>query len=279
MMNLLKQILFFKFPILIIGTSLIVASYALTAKTPKIPITVSKQQSAINISPAYLNLVVFGHARLLSAILWIVTLIEGDIEHYKGDKNSWMYYRFKTLANLEPKFYLNYFLGGQYLSIIKDDIKGADAIYRMGLSKYPNDFWLSYHAGFNAVFEMNDPERGLEYYDKIINKEKLRKYSPNLVSLINRIRFTHGKISLMDAYRSILEVSQTLEANSHIHKHFQNTLHSIKTQIDLSCLNSQKNLLKCNKENSYGEPYIFKNNKWLSKRAWREFKFTRKKTN
>src|SRR5690606_29371888 len=158
-------------------------------------------------------------------------------EHYKGKANSWMYYRFKTIAELEPRFYLNYIIGGKYLSIIKDDVHGANELYSLGLEEYPKDYWLSYHAGFNATFEMDDPELGLKYYRNILGTTKLQRESPNLVSLINRLRVSHEDIDLEVAFQSVYEVYRSLEEGD-IRNHLEDTLYSIRAQIDLTCLNN-----------------------------------------
>ncbi len=79
-------------------------------------IKVSQQASALNLNNKLINLFNLGQGRLLSSSLWIKTLMDSDLEHYKKDDlNSWMHLRFKTIAEIDPQFYENYIYGGQYL--------------------------------------------------------------------------------------------------------------------------------------------------------------------
>ena len=63
---------------------------------------------------------------MISSLLWTHTLLFSDYEHYKNDDlDSWMYLRFNTITDLDPRMYEAYNYGGQYLSIVKDDVFGA----------------------------------------------------------------------------------------------------------------------------------------------------------
>lgn len=256
-----------------VGLVFLANFYQSTFSQPKVELT--KEQTAFNFSTQSLKLIQFGHSRLTSSLLWMATLLESDIEHYKGSNNSWMYYRFRTIAELEPRFYLNYLVGGKYLSIIKDDVIGANELYALGLKQYPRDYWLSYHAGFNATFEMDDPDLGLEYYLNILGTEKLRRESPNIVSLINRLRVTREGIDLETAFKSVFEVYNTLDAGG-MRSNMEDILYSIRAQIDLNCLNFEHDISKCRKNDFFGNPYIKTNGSWISRRPWREFKFKKR---
>ena len=135
----------------------------------KPPLKVSMQDAAINFEESFSKLATLGHGRLVGAITWVLTLLEGDIEHYKQkDGNSWMYYRFRSISIYDPLFYENYRFGGQYLSIIKDDIKGASLIYDKGLEFYPDDFELNYHAGFHYYFEDGQLDKAINSYERLL---------------------------------------------------------------------------------------------------------------
>ena len=85
-----------------------------------------------------------GQKRVLADLIWIATLLESDVEHYKSDDlNSWMYLRFKTLFELDPSFLTGYRFAGKYLSIVKDDLEGAKEIFEQGLANYPQDYQLN----------------------------------------------------------------------------------------------------------------------------------------
>lgn len=97
-----------------------------------------------------------GLTNFLADFIWVKTLLESDIEHYKKDDlNSWMYLRFKSIAHLDPWFYTNYIFGSIYLSVIKDDIKGASEFIQRGLEYFPEDKTLNQFCMFH--FTTEDP--------------------------------------------------------------------------------------------------------------------------
>ncbi|MBI2607181.1 MAG: hypothetical protein HYW49_13985, partial [Deltaproteobacteria bacterium] len=70
--------------------------------------------------------------RILAAdLVWIDTLIKSDIEREKKDFTT-MYQAARVMTALDPDNYFAYYVLGLYLSVIKDDIKGATAFLRDG---------------------------------------------------------------------------------------------------------------------------------------------------
>ena len=199
------------------------------------PIKISKQDSAVNLDSTMLRIFNLGQSRLLAGLLWAQTLIDSDLEHYKkNDLNSWMYLRFKTIVTLDPLFKEAYRYGGQYLSTIKDDILGAEEIYRRGLQYFPNDFYLNYYAAFNYFFELGDFEKAKECYARIFHDPKARKII-FFDTLYARIASNSG--DLPTAYNVIRSLYDPAPKDSPLKKYYGDMLYSIKAEIDLNCLN------------------------------------------
>ena len=128
----------------------------------------SKQETALNINQDLLVFLSAGNKRLLTDLLWVQTLIESDLDHYSAhDLNSWMFVRFNTISTLDPLFYQNYLWGGQYLSIVKDDLIGAVTLMEKGTKYYPEDYQLNFNLGFTYYYELGDYRKGIFYFDKI----------------------------------------------------------------------------------------------------------------
>ena len=109
----------------------LIYSWNLKKNNPRPIIKVSEQNSQINFNKNALKVLSLGQARLISSIIWVQTLMESDLEHYKNnDLNSWMYLRFDSITQLDPLFYEAYLWGGIYLSIVKDDAYGAKSLYQ-----------------------------------------------------------------------------------------------------------------------------------------------------
>lgn len=246
-------------------------------KTYPLPkLVVSKEQSAVNLKSNYVSLLSLGHSRLLSSIFWITTLIEGDLEHYKGTGNSWMYHRFLTISMLEPKFYHNYVFGGQYLSIVKDDIFGADTIYSIGTEYYPDDFKLNYNAGFNAAFEIGDTELALKYYERIYNNPVVQEKYPSLLSVINKLRLDNGDIKLEQIYELFL-ISWKDAKDDDVKSLLAGYLYDIKAELDINCLSSATDLSQCSSTDFLGNNYFLdKNNKWNAVNQWVPYRLHKK---
>lgn len=211
------------------------------------------QDSAINLNESFTKFITFGHGRFLGAVTWVTTLLEGDLEHYmKKDGNSWMYHRFKSISIYDPRFYENYRYGGQYLSIIKDDIKGATSIYDKGLKFYPDDFELNYHAGFHYYFEAGLIKKAIKSYESLFKDNEKVKQFPLLPSILAKLKAENGNPEA--AFEGLKEYYDKLPSDSRFKERFFNTLYSLKAKKDLKCLNGT-NTLSCDKFDFGGTPY------------------------
>ncbi|MDH5581646.1 MAG: hypothetical protein OEY33_07050 [Bdellovibrionales bacterium] len=237
---------------------------------------ITKQESAFLLKQdTYLGLIPFPK-RLLSSFVWISTMLESDLQkHYRQDENSWLYYRFMTISKLDPFFYENYFIGGKYLSIIKDDILGAEDIYKKGIRIYKHDFWLLINSAFNNYFELGNLKKATELYEKASRYPEAQKYFPILPSLLAKLKRELG-LNLKDIYLLVYRAWEKEEIDE-LKARYQESLYSLKTEIDLICLNLQKN--NCDKYDFYGEAYINENGKFKAKRKWKKFEISRRAKN
>lgn len=248
--------------------------FAIGTSIKKPILEVTKQESSINFEEDFVRLFNLGHGRFIGTLTWMITLLEGDIEHYnKKDSNSWMFHRFKNISILDPLFYENYLFGGQYLSVIKDDISGASFIYDKGLDHYKEDFWLNFNAGFHFYFEAKDHKRAIKSYERIANHPLTKTRLPNLPSILAKLKAEEG--DFVSAYYELEFSYNQLSENNPLKKHFGNTLYSIKAKIDLKCLNSNKT--DCSYLDFDGIPYKKQKGLYRSNRDLKKLQLTRKK--
>lgn len=240
----------------------------LKVKRP-IPV-ISKQESALNFNRDLLSYVSMGNKRLLTDLIWIQTLIESDLEHYKSnDLNSWMYLRFKTISHLDPKFYENYYWGGQFLSIVKDDLIGAADLLESGLKFYPEDFKLNYFLGFNYYFEMGNYELGIKYLEKIMHYPQAPKFVPNLVLKMKvEMGFNYDSALLL------LKANISSATDKHLIEKLNTDFYALKAERDLKCLN--KNKLDCDLKDAENNYYIFKNGRYYSQKSFIPYRLKKK---
>lgn len=241
-------------------------AFVISKKNEKPLLFTSKQQSSFNLNEnifLYFNL---GQKRLISSLYWVATILDSDVDHYKQrDLNSWMFIRFNTISLLEPKFYENYNFGGPYLSIIKDDLAGADVIYDKGLAIYPNDYPLLLNSGFHYYFEQKNLVKAYPILNKLKNNPLAPQY---IITALARIESDRG--NLTDSLVILTEYQSRFDKSTVIWQRIDNQIYSIKAELDLECLN-QKNM-NCSKSDHNGILYILKNNKYYAAQPWTPYR-------
>lgn len=243
------------------------AGILLIHKNCKIPeLKLTPQDTTIHFNEKIIKAFSLGQTRFLSSLLWSETLLKSDIKHYeKDDLNSWMFLRLKLITTLDPYFYVAYLYGGVYLSIVKDDLVGASYIYEKGMKIYPDDFYLHFNAAFHFYYEVGD-------FPKAIDALEVATQSPqapaHLLPLLSRLKASEG--SLKDSFEIIKNLYENSPEDSPIRKKYEKDLLSIKTELDLECLNSGSG--PCSKFNILGEPYLFRDGKWLSPVEWSPYR-------
>ena len=168
-----KTILSMQWPFAAASATLALSCF-MQANLKKPVIIIPKQDSVITLNTTFLKLMAIGHRRMISDFVWIQTLLESDLEHYKkNDLNNWMYLRFNQISELDPFFYENYLYGGLYLSVVKDDPETGIKIFEKGIIYYPEDFKIRFNLGFTQYFDLGNFKAGLENLQRIENSPKL----------------------------------------------------------------------------------------------------------
>jgi hypothetical protein len=233
----------------------------------------SKQDTAINVDKNLLTFFSAGNKRLITDLLWVQTLLESDLEHYSGrDLNSWMFLRFNTIAQLDPYFYPNYIWGGQYLSIVKDDLLGAAKLMEEGLKYFPDDYRLNYNLGFTYYFELGDFKKGVVYLEKIQNHPRAPKYIP---SLVRKLKAALGFD--FDVILALIYDSMNTTTDSALKEKLFSDFHALKAERDIRCLNEGKT--NCETKDAYGEPYVYVFGKYHSRNPFVPYRIKKKGDN
>lgn len=232
--------------------------------------TLSKQDTALNINKHLLVFLSAGNKRLFTDLLWVQTLIESDLEHYKKkDLNSWLYLRFDTIAQLDNRFYENYIYGGQFLAIVKDDLEGANDIYRRGVLAYPEDYKLNYNAGFLNYFEIGNSKEGLKYLSKIEDHPSAPVFFKSIVS---KLKVETG-MDLKEIFQLVLHNYENTPDET-LKKRLLADLYSIKAEIDLKCLNNSGQ--NCELKDLDGMPYLKVRDSYKSAKTFLPYKIKRR---
>jgi tetratricopeptide (TPR) repeat protein len=256
--------------ILCFGLTIFLLAGSINNSFKKPALKLSKQQTAININKELLIFLSAGNRRLVTDLLWVQTLLESDLEHYRNrDLNSWMYLRFLTISYLDPEFYQNYLYGGQYLSIVKDDLEGSVDIFQRGLLAYPEDYSLRFHLGFTYYFEMGDYENGAFHLKQIVHHPKAPHF---LKVIVNKINFELEK----DYNLSLAFIEDVIKktADEQFLKKLQIDYYALKAERDLICLNSLAS--NCERLDADGKPYFFLKGKYRSVKKFVPYRLKKK---
>ena len=146
-----------------------VLSTILLALVPRQEVRAANQERLLSLRPGAVQALTLGHGRMVSSLAWIATMIQADMDHLpEGGGRSWMYHRFALIARLDPWFRHLYGDGGLYLSVVKDDVRGAKDLIELGLSRFPDDFWLNYLGAFNDLFELGLAQDAIAKYRRAL---------------------------------------------------------------------------------------------------------------
>lgn len=263
------------FIIVLVAFILFAIAGVLNINFSKPKLEVSKQTSAININTKIFKLFSAGQNRLLSDFFWIATLLESDLEHYQEkDNNSWMFQRFNTITTLDPNFLQAYQFGGKYLSIIKDDIVGARALFEKGLKYYPDNYELLFNFGFLLAFEDSDFETAHKIYKKLATYPQ----APDFIKTLSIKIFYAQSNDLIQVLEILKNLFNNEPENSPLRTKLWHDIYSIQAELDLNCLNN--NQPNCNKVDVNGQRYFIENGKYTSIYKFRPYKlnFGRKKS-
>lgn len=248
--------------LIIVACVLFAFAVFLHSLTQKPQVFVSKQESAVNFKIDFIKFFSLGNKRLISDLIWVQTLMESDQEHYKQkDLNNWMYLRFSSIAEIDPKFYENYLYGGQFLSIIKDDLAGASILFEKGLKIYPNDYDLNYYTGLLYYFELGDAEKGLPYLEKILHHPRTPNFFP---SIVNKLKLETGED--LESIYELVKHNYKESTDPILKNKLGNDLYALKAEIDLKCLNNQKG--GCEHRDQNGNSYLLKNGTYYSAKSF-----------
>jgi hypothetical protein len=251
---------------LFFGLLLLSVAWQLKTTQTKPQLKLDKQKTALNFNNKFLQIFSLGQSRLISSSLWITTLLESDLEHVNEDtKNSWMFLRFNSISQLDPYFLKNYQFGGQYLSIIKDDIPGAEIIMKKGLQFFPTDYKLNFNLGFLLAIESNRYTEAVYYFEKVVNHPKAPK---NIQTLLAKIRYMGSS----DTETTISILSEILDDtdNEQIKIKIEKDIYSLTAERDLECLNTGGS--QCNRIDFFGDSYILYKDKFESKTTFKKYK-------
>ncbi len=245
------------------------AAMFLHQNSPRPEIIVDKQDSAINIDSFFLKMFATGNKRLIADLLWIQTLIESDLEHYRGSPlNNWMFIRFKNISELDPKFYENYLYGGQYLSIVKDDPEAAAIIMAKGLEHFPDDYSLNFNQAFNYYIELNDNEKGLAHFEKIKNSPEAPSFLTSLTIKLQHEVKGDPTITLQLLYENYKKAKDPI-----LKEKLYADIYSLKATVDLKCLNEGRS--DCDLKDAEGNYYPKSNGIYSAPKTFAPYKIFR----
>lgn len=111
----------------------------------------------------------FGYQASFSSLLWVRAIQDFDycevqLAKHVCQGNSWLFQILDTSVRMAPDFKEVYLSGALSLSVLVSDIEGAAALFRKGTRMFPQNFDLSYRAGYHALVEEKDDAKAAQYF-------------------------------------------------------------------------------------------------------------------
>lgn len=152
---------------------------------------------------------------VVADLLWIDTLIKADIARATAPFSD-IYRAFRKILQLDPDNLNAYYVAGLYLSVIKDDVRGATEILRAGMqyiesSKYGRHSWIiPFTLGYNLMFEEHSFDEGGKW---ILRAGETPGAPPYVRALAARASTEQGRLEigariLSDFYRHVSDPDQ-----------------------------------------------------------------------
>lgn len=133
--------------------------------------------------PQDLKLMSFGYNETIADSLWLRTVQDFDlceardikdgkrVPHAKpGEvreriicKRGWVYQMIDTITELAPRFKAAHVYGATMLSVVVDDIEGANLIFEKAIKRFPTDWTIPYAAAYHAIYETKDEKKAADY--------------------------------------------------------------------------------------------------------------------
>ena len=221
-------------------------------------VNLDQNEVMYTLSPEFLTLFSIGQEKAISGYLWMKTLLDIDTKHVNKGQLSWAYHRFNLISILNDKFYENYLYGGIHLSIAKDDIIGAEKIYRKGLIFYPKSQDLLWNRAFNMFYEIGDLKQALPILKQLVALPNQKYKGASRIAA----KIEAGQGSLKEAFNILLKSYLNMK-ESYLKEKTKGTLYAMKAQIDLKCLNNDGR--HCQKNDFFGNSYILDNGIYKAK--------------
>ncbi|MEW6058074.1 MAG: hypothetical protein AB1540_15815 [Bdellovibrionota bacterium] len=176
---------------------------------------------------------------LVADLIWIDTMIKSDIRHEEMPFTAF-YRAFKTITQLDPDNLFAYYIAGLYLSVIKDDVKGASAILRDGVMRLESGPYAWYEAwkipfilGFNLLYEEHEIEEGSKWIQYAAKMPNAPEYVRSLSTKVSteRGQLEVGSRVLLDFYRRIKDEDQK--------KQIEKKLVELTVKLEIADLNEK----------------------------------------
>ncbi len=127
-------------------------------------------QRAIFISPsAVIKHFHFGYNETLADGFWIRSLqdidyCERQISAGQCSNMTWLFKMIDVITELSPTFRMPHAMGGIALSVLVGDVQGAAVIFKKAVDRFPDDWTISYKAGYHALIEEKDELKAASYF-------------------------------------------------------------------------------------------------------------------
>lgn len=130
-----------------------------------------KKREPVIVPPAMIEYFTFGFDELIADIFWIRSIQNFEFcgggfseqgfstnlqKEIQMCKKGWIFQMLDAVTRVSPRYKIAYTRGAIMLSVVVNDLDGADFLFRRGIEVFPNDWYVNYSAAYHFAIEMND---------------------------------------------------------------------------------------------------------------------------
>ncbi len=123
-----------------------------------------------------------GFSNLAADVLWVRAISYFGGHLLTDSDYPWLYHILVQVTTLDPPFTYPYLFGGMALALKTETGNESIAMLARGMINYPGDWRYPFYMGFNAFYNLRDPERAASLMRHAASLPGRPEYLPRLAA-------------------------------------------------------------------------------------------------
>lgn len=113
---------------------------------------------------------VFGFSMVAADFVWLRLIQDFDFKEDPHLVNKgWAFQMLDLVTTLDPRYLIAYQMGPTVLSVLVHDVEGASILFERAVEHYPQEWPISYRAGYHFLYEVQDCTKAAHFFQKAVS--------------------------------------------------------------------------------------------------------------